>query len=76
MDLNTAIDWNEAFEYAPGLLVELKSRPGVFDTIAGYDLTLVPPIWLENDPCPRYPHELKIVSRSQVKACDLALQRA
>lgn len=74
MDFNTAIDWDEAFEFMPGLVVELKSQPGVIDTIAEYDLTMVPPIWLEHDPCPRYPHELQIVSRSKVKACDLLLE--
>lgn len=76
MDFNSAIDWDEAFEYAPGLLVELKSRPGVFDRITGYDLMMVPPIWLENDPCPRYPHELQVVSRTQMKVCDLSQQDA
>ncbi|MBF2051425.1 MAG: hypothetical protein IGS54_29345 [Elainella sp. C42_A2020_010] len=65
------IDWDEAFEYLPGLTVELKSRPGVVDTVVGYDLTMVPPIWLKNDPCPRYPHELRVVSRSSVQACSL-----
>jgi hypothetical protein len=72
MDFDSAIDWDEAFEYAPGLLVELKAQPGVVDTIAGYDLMMVPPIWLENDPCPRYPHELQVVSRSRVKVCNLS----
>jgi hypothetical protein len=69
------IDWEEAFEYLPGLVVELKSRPGVFDAIAAYDLTMVPPIWLENDPRPRYPHELQIVSRERVQACEIVPQR-
>ena len=65
------IDWEEAFEYLPGLVVELKSSPGVYDAIAAYDLTMVPPIWLEKDPRPRYPHELQIVSRERVQACQL-----
>lgn len=70
------IDWEEAFEYLPGLIVELKSRPGVFDTIAAYDLTMVPPIWLEKDSRPRYPHELQIISRERVQACQLVVPQA
>jgi hypothetical protein len=73
MDCSSAIDWDEAFEYLPGLAVELKSCPGQFDTVVGYDLTMVPPIWLEHDPCPRYPHELRTISRAQVQACALQL---
>jgi hypothetical protein len=71
MEFDSIIDWDEAFEFLPGLTVELKSRPGVLDTVVGYDLMMVPPIWLENDPCPRYPHELRVVSRSSVQACTL-----
>jgi hypothetical protein len=55
------VDWDEAVEYHPGQRVELKSNPGTFDTIAHYDPMMVPSIWLENDPRPRYPHELQIV---------------
>jgi hypothetical protein len=76
MDFNLNIDWEEVFEYLPGLVVELKSCPGVFDTIASYDLMMVPPICLVNDPCPRYPHELRIVSRAAIKACPLTWQDA
>ncbi|NJK60131.1 MAG: hypothetical protein HC918_07690 [Oscillatoriales cyanobacterium SM2_1_8] len=70
MDPKSPIDWDEMFEYLPGTTVELKSRPGVFDQIDGYEATMVPPIWLKNDPRPRYPHELRIVSRQHVAACD------
>jgi hypothetical protein len=74
MERNLNIDWEEVFEYLPGLVVELKSCPGVFDTIASYDLMMVPPIWLVNDPCPRYPHELRIVSKVTMRACLLRSQ--
>jgi hypothetical protein len=58
----TDVDWDEAVEYRPGQRVELKSNPGMVDTIAQYDPLMVPPIWLEHDPRPRYPHELQVVS--------------
>lgn len=58
------IDWEEAFTYRQGQQVELKSQPGTFDTIASYEPTMVPPIWLVNDPKPRYPHELRVISHS------------
>ena len=61
MDMNENLDWEEAFEYRAGLTVELKSQPGVLHTIAYYEVMMVPPIWLENDPRPRYPHELRVV---------------
>ncbi len=54
----------EALQYRPGEKVELKSQPGVFDMIAEYDPMMVPPIWLVNDPKPRYPEELKLVPQS------------
>ena len=66
MNINTDIDWEEAFEYQAGLTVELKSQPGVLHTIAYYEAMMVPPIWLENDPRPRYPHELRVVSEATV----------
>ncbi|WP_242723231.1 hypothetical protein [Microcoleus vaginatus] len=62
MGINENLDWEEAFEYRAGLTVELKSQPGVLHTIAYYEVMMVPPIWLENDPRPRYPHELRVVS--------------
>ncbi len=58
---DTDVDWEEAFIYRPGLPVELKARPGTYDAIARYEAMMVPPIWLEHDPQPRYPHELRVV---------------
>jgi hypothetical protein len=57
------VDWDEIFEYQPGFIVELKSHPGVFDTIQEYDPMMVPPVWLVNDPRPRYPYELRVLSK-------------
>lgn len=51
----------EAVQYRPGQRVELKRRPGVVDIIAEYDAMMVPPIWLVNDPQPRYPEELNLL---------------
>ncbi len=62
MDSQAAMDWQEAFDYRSGVVVELKSQPGTYDTIAYYDSMMVPPVWLVNSPCPRYPHELRVVS--------------
>jgi hypothetical protein len=62
MDINQNLDWEEAFEYRAGLTVELKSQPGVLHKIAYYEVMMVPPIWLENDPRPRYGHELRVVA--------------
>lgn len=56
-------DREEALKYQPGQRVELKSRPGVVDVIADYDPMMVPPIWLANDPKPRYPHELNVLPK-------------
>lgn len=56
------LDWEEAFTYRPGQKVELASQPGTFDIIDSYDPMMVPPIWLVNDPKPRYAHELRVVS--------------
>lgn len=66
MNWNVDVDWDEELEYRPGVRVEIKAKPGTFDTIAEYDPTMVPSIWLENDPRPRYPHELRVVSRPWV----------
>jgi hypothetical protein len=52
----------EALKYRPGQRVELISHPGVVDVIAEYDPMMVPPIWLANDPKPRYPHELNLLT--------------
>lgn len=59
MGFNDNVDWEEAFMYRPGQKVELKSQPGTFDIVASYDPMMVPPIWLVNDPRPRYAHELR-----------------
>ncbi len=59
-------NWSEAEEilsYRSGQKVEYKHRPGVFDTIIGYDPELVPPVILANDPQPRYPEELTLISQ-------------
>lgn len=64
MNRQIEMDWDEAFAYRPGLLVERIAQPGTFDTIAQYEADLVPPIWLANDPIPRYPHELRIITSS------------
>ncbi|QUS61585.1 hypothetical protein [Synechocystis sp. PCC 7338] len=74
--MNTAspIDWDEMFEYLPGTIVELNSEPGVLYQIDCYKTCMVPPIWLVGDPRPRYPHQMRIVSRQQVKACELELE--
>jgi hypothetical protein len=53
----------EALAYRAGTRVELNSCPGVVDTVAAYDPMMVPPIWLVNDPKPRYPEELTLLSR-------------
>lgn len=62
MSFDVNIDWEEAFKYRPGQKVELKSQPGTFDIIASYEPMMVPPIWLVNDPRPRYAHELRVIS--------------
>lgn len=59
--LQTDFEQEEALQYHPGQRVELKQRPGVVDTIAEYDPMMVPPIWLANDPQPRYPEELNLL---------------
>jgi hypothetical protein len=47
-------------------------KPGTIYEIDCYEATLVPPIWLVNDPRPRYPDELRIVSRQPARVCALA----
>lgn len=71
MSREYAIDWDEMFEYLPGTIVELKNQPGVLHQIDCYEAMMVPPIWLANDPRPRYPHELQIVSRREAGVCEL-----
>lgn len=58
------LEQEEAVVFHPGQQVQFKDRPGVVDTIAAYDPMMVPPIWLENDPQPRYPEELRIVKQT------------
>lgn len=65
------LDWEEAFMYRPGQKVELKSQPGTFDVIASYEAMMVPPIWLVNDPKPRYAHELQVVSHPMRNICSI-----
>lgn len=74
MNIELAINWDEMFEYLPGTMVELKDKPGILHRIDYYEVMLVPPIWLTNDPRPRYPHELQIVSRREVQVCELEPQ--
>lgn len=71
MNVTSTIDWDEMFEYLPGTIVELKCHPGFWHKIDSYEAMMVPPIWLEDDPRPRYPHELQIISRGEVKICEL-----
>jgi hypothetical protein len=74
MNTESVIDWDEMFEYLPGTVVELKNKPEVLHRIDYYEAMMVPPIWLVDDPCPRYPHELRIVSRREVQVCELEPQ--
>ena len=58
--------WSQAQEmavYRSGQRVELKHRPGVIDTVIAYDPMMVPPVILANDPQPRYPEELTLISQ-------------
>lgn len=73
MNVESPIDWDEMFEYLPGTVVELKSKPGTLYRIDYYEATLVPPIWLVDDPRPRYPGELRVVSRREAQGCELEL---
>jgi hypothetical protein len=60
---NDGFDHQEAHQYRPGQRVELKASPGQVDVITEYDPMMVPPIWLANDPKPRYPHELNLLTQ-------------
>ncbi|MBV9390092.1 MAG: hypothetical protein JOZ78_27015 [Chroococcidiopsidaceae cyanobacterium CP_BM_ER_R8_30] len=68
MESDLYLDYEEAFIYRPGQKVELKSQPGTCDIIANYEPMMVPPIWLVNDPKPRYAHELRVISHSLTTA--------
>ncbi len=76
MNTESALDWDEMFEYLPGTTVEFKNNPGVLHQIDYYEAMMVPPIWLVDDPRPRYPSELQIVSRREVPVCQLESQSA
>jgi hypothetical protein len=65
----------EALKYRPGQRVELKASPGVVDVIAEYDPMMVPPIWLVNDPKPRYPHELSLLVKPFISNAWLRLSK-
>ncbi|MCA1990968.1 MAG: hypothetical protein LDL41_02820 [Coleofasciculus sp. S288] len=65
----------EALRYRPGQRVELKASPGVVDVIAEYDPMMVPPIWLVNDPKPRYPHELNLLAKPIINTGWLQISR-
>jgi hypothetical protein len=71
MDRFSPIDWDEMFEYLPGTLVELVDQPGASYEIECYEAMMVPPIWLKDDPRPRYPHDIRIVSRQTAQVCQL-----
>jgi hypothetical protein len=61
--------WNETIEraiYHPGQKVEVKHRPGIIDTVIAYDPSTVPSIVLANDPQPRYPEELNLISQPRM----------
>lgn len=73
MDQVSPIDWDEMFEYLPGTLVELVDQPGILHEIECYEAMMVPPIWLKDDPRPRYPHNIRIISRQTAQICDLAV---
>lgn len=66
-NFNADFDQQEAIKYRPGTRVELKQSPGVVDTIAEYDPMMVPPIWLTNDPKPRYPEELELLAKPLIE---------
>ncbi|HEY9632503.1 MAG TPA: hypothetical protein V6D14_03800 [Coleofasciculaceae cyanobacterium] len=68
-------DQQEALRYRPGQRVELKATPGIVDVIAEYDPMMVPPIWLANDPKPRYAHELNLLPMSIMDSTWLRLSR-
>jgi len=61
MGFDPNVDWEEAFgiDRAKRLSLNLSLEP---DIIASYEAMMVLPIWLVNDPRPRYAHELRIIS--------------
>jgi len=57
--------------WPPGTLVEPVDQPGIVHEIEGYEAMVVPPIWLKGDPRPRYPHDIRIISRQTAQLCQL-----
>jgi len=76
MDWGMDSSWDEAWDYQPGFTVELKQSPGTLHIVESYDPMMVPPIWLADDPMPRYPHELTIISQVTQYACPMAVPLA
>ena len=72
---NDNFDHQEAHNYRPGQRVELKASPGQVDVITEYDPMMVPPIWLANDPKPRYPHELNLLGKPVISLRRLSLPK-
>ncbi|HEY9710938.1 MAG TPA: hypothetical protein V6D48_22210 [Oculatellaceae cyanobacterium] len=72
---NDNFDHQEAHKYRPGQRVELKASPGQVDVITEYDPMMVPPIWLANDPKPRYPHELNLLGKPVISMSWLSLPK-
>ncbi|MFM7425220.1 MAG: hypothetical protein ACKO7W_09565 [Elainella sp.] len=73
MNFEDGLDWEEAWDYQPGFTVELKAEPGKLHVIESYDPMMVPPVWLADDPRPRYPHELKLISAQSQYVCPLVV---
>lgn len=69
------LEQQEALRYRPGQQVELKANPGVVDVVVEYDPMMVPPIWLANDPKPRYPHELNVLVKPMMSISWLRLSK-
>ncbi len=61
MIFDDEFEQQEAQQYIQGTPVELSKEPGKIYIVAEYDPMMVPPVWLVNDPRPRYPHELKLM---------------
>lgn len=57
-----SVEGREERQYSKGKWVELKAHPGRVYRIEEYDSSMIPPIWLENNPMPHYAHELNLLS--------------
>jgi len=66
MQFELSDNWQEAFKYRPGQKVYVKYGSHAVDSIVSYDPMMVPPIVLANDPMPRYPEELELVTKPQI----------